>query len=242
MNLPIKIVITFLISSFCYLTFAQECKATLSIQSDKDSAKLFIDGIYFGQGNNFVSELDTGLHAIELQKDLWRWNSTTVRDTIKINECKKYFKKYSFENRILFDTDPQDVYVFENDSLIGFTPLLIKSIDKNLTLKKPDYTSLVTNYDEIALGGKPVLQFVGHKEKEDFYETTWFKVLVSTAVALGATTAYYKLEADKKFDEYQITGDPDFLDQTDKYDVISGVTFVAMQINFGLILYLFLAN
>jgi len=69
-----------------------------------------------------------------------------------------------------------------------------------------------------------------------------FKVLLGTAIALGATTAYYKLEADKNFDEYQVTGDPAALEQTDKYDLISGITFVAMQIDFGLILYLFLSD
>lgn len=242
MNLLNKIFLAFLISSSCYVSFTQDCKATLAIKTNADSTKLFIDDVYFSQGNNFVAKLDTGLHTIVLQKDLWRWNSNSRKDTIRITKCKNYERKYSFENRILFNTDPQDVSVFENDSLIGFTPLLIKSIDKNLILKKPDYTSSATSFSEIALGGKPVLQFVGYKEKEDFYETTWFKVLVSTAIALGATTAYYKLEADKKFDEYQITGDPALLDQTDKYDVISGVTFVALQINFGLILYLFLAD
>ncbi|MEJ2103943.1 MAG: hypothetical protein P8X47_05120 [Ignavibacteriaceae bacterium] len=229
-------------SSIYWITIAQDCKATFSIQTNDDSAKLFIDGEFFSKGNNFIAELDTGLHTIELQRDLWKWNSNPIRDTINVTECKNYERKYSFENKILFDTNPQDVYVFENDSLIGFTPLLIEPIDKSVTLKKPDYASLTTSAKDIELGVKPVLQFVGHEQKEDFYETTWFKVLVSTAVALGATTAYYKLEADKKFDEYQITGDPALLDQTDKYDVISGVTFVAMQINFGLILYLFLAD
>ena len=46
----------------------------------------------------------------------------------------------------------------------------------------------------------------------------------------------------KKFDEYQIVGDPALLDQTDKYDLISGITFTALQINFGLIIYLFLTD
>lgn len=67
-------------------------------------------------------------------------------------------------------------------------------------------------------------------------------MLQGTAIALGVTTAYYKLEADKSFDEYQLTGDPAALEQTEKYDLISGITFVAMQIDFGFILYLFLSD
>ena len=75
-----------------------------------------------------------------------------------------------------------------------------------------------------------------------FFEGTLFKILVGSAVLLGASTAYIKLEADKKFDEYLITGDQKLLDQTNRLDVISGITFVATQINFGFILYLFLTD
>ena len=169
MNLLNKIFFSFLISSFCNFAFSQDCKATLSIQTNKDSVKLFIDGEFFSKGNNFIAQLDTGQHTIELQRDLWKWNDNPIRDTINVTECKNYERKYSFENRVLFDTNPQDVYVFENDSLIGFTPLLIKSTAKNLILKKPDYTSFTTNVKEIELGAKPVLQFVGHEHKEDIY-------------------------------------------------------------------------
>ena len=51
-----------------------------------------------------------------------------------------------------------------------------------------------------------------------------------------------KLEADKKFDDYLITGEQTLLDQTDRLDVISGISFVALQINFGLIVYFFLVD
>jgi hypothetical protein len=61
-------------------------------------------------------------------------------------------------------------------------------------------------------------------------------------VALGVTTAYLKLEADDKFAEYKITGDPALLEQTNKLDTLSAVTFVALQINFGAIIYLFLVD
>jgi len=186
--------------------------------------------------------LDTGLHIIKLQQNLWTWNSNLVRDTLMITECKEYSYKYSFGNRILLNTDPLDVYVFKADTLIGFTPLFLKASSGNFILQRPDYTSLTTDFNDLSLGAKPVLQFVGENKGKDFYQTTWFKVLIGTAIALGATTAYYKLEADKKYDEYQVTGDPALLDQTNKYDLISGVTFVAMQVSFGLILYFFLAN
>ena len=65
---------------------------------------------------------------------------------------------------------------------------------------------------------------------------------MGTMVALGVTTAYLKLKADDKFAEYKITGDPDLLEQTNKLDTLSAITFVALQINFGTIIYLFLVD
>jgi hypothetical protein len=132
--------------------------------------------------------------------------------------------------------------VRQSDSLIGFTPLLVEENFQTLLLQKPGYEDKIISQKEIASGIKPEMKFIGQIKGESFYESTLFKLLVGTAIALGATTAYYKLEADKNFDEYQITGDPALLDQTDKYDLISAVTFVALQIDFGLILYLFLTD
>ena len=89
---------------------------------------------------------------------------------------------------------------------------------------------------------KITLEYIGEEKGESFFEGTLFKVLVGSSVLLGASAAYFKLEADKKFDEYLITGDKKLLDQTNRFDVISGATFIAMQINFGFILYLFLTD
>ena len=132
--------------------------------------------------------------------------------------------------------------LFRSDSLIGFTPLLIPADLEKVYLQKPGYLAKEVLSDEIYSLRKITLEYIGEEKKESFFEGTLFKVLVGSAVLLGASTAYFKLEADKKFDEYVITGDRKLLDQTNRFDVISGVTFVAMQINFGFIIYLFLTD
>ena len=242
MNLLTKIILIFLFASCVYFLYGQDCKAKVSIKTDIKDVNLFVDDIYIGQGNNFTTELNSGRHIIYITENFWKWNSKSLRDTINVIECKDIDLNYSLNNQQILNTDPQDVYVFKGDSLIGFSPLLLNKPSGEYTLEKPDYLTKTINYRDFVSGKKPKLEFVGQENSTRFYNTALFKVLVGTAIALGATTAYYKLEADKKFDEYQITGDQALLDQTDKYDVISGVTFVAMQINFGLILYLFLAD
>jgi hypothetical protein len=242
MNLLIKIIIITFISFGFNPAFSQNCKAKLSIEVDVEEAKLFVNDEYIGIGNKFVTELDTGKFIIYITDNLWKWNSKSVRDTIYIIACDEINLEYHLDKKILFETTPSDVYVFKDDSLIGFTPLLMEDIQGNYLLKKPDYQNIKVEMQEIKDGEKPRLEFIGEVKGESFYESTMFKVLVGAALALGATTAYFKLEADKSFDEYQVTGDLDLLDKTDRYDVISGISFVALQIDFGLILYYFLTD
>ncbi len=61
-------------------------------------------------------------------------------------------------------------------------------------------------------------------------------------MVLGAVTAYFKLKADDKFDEYKYSGDKKFLDETNRFDTISGISLALFQINFGYIIYRFLAE
>ena len=240
MNLSIKILLT--VSLFPIVISAQDCKANILIQTDVENAKLFINDNFSSEGNQFALELEPGTYHICIIEDFKKWNAGRIEDTLKIKDCSDLNFNYNLNNKFFLDSNPQNVYVRESDSLIGFTPMLLEDNFQTLLLTKPRYEDKIISHQEIAAGVKPELQFTGEIKVESFYESTLFKVLVGTAIALGATTAYYKLEADKIFDEYQVTGDHALLEQTDKYDLISGVTFVALQINFGLILYLFLTD
>ena len=232
----------FLCLSLSSVCFAQDCTANVVIHTNLEYAELFLNDSTIQTGKDFSLNLSPGTHIITLSANSREWNSQTITDTLRIADCSDLIYEYNFSKRLLFDSNPQNAYVIQSDSLIGFTPLRLEDDSQSLLLKKPDYSDLVVSPNELVSGLKPELSFIGEYKSESFYESTLFKVLTGTLIALGATTAYYKLEADKTFDEYQITGDPALQEQTEKYDTISGVTFVAMQINFGFILYLFLTD
>ncbi len=143
-------------------------------------------------------------------------------------------------NEILLNSSPQDAYVFQNDSLIGNTPIFVQNRITNFTLRKKGYADMNILFDQIKPGQIFPLNFVGFEKEKSFYEKDIFKILTAGIVVLGATTAYFKLEADNKFKEYENSGNNNLLDETRKYDLISGITFAALQINFGLLLYYFL--
>lgn len=227
---------------FSFAAAGQDCKAKVTIQTHVEKVNLFINDTLKGEGNTFNLLLEPGTYKIRIVEDFKKWNANKLEDTLRIDDCNDLTLNYNFIDKILLDSNPQNVYVKESDSLIGFTPLLLDENFQTLLLQKPGYADEIISNQEVSAGVKPELEFTGQIKGESFYESTLFKVLIGTAIALGATTAYYKLEADKNFDDYQVTGDPAALEQTDKYDLISGITFVALQIDFGLILYLFLTD
>lgn len=242
MNLYSKSILALILITFSKFATGQDCSAKVSIFTDVERAILLINDIYEGEGSKFELNLKPGLYRIQLSEDFRKWNAKSFNDTLVINDSSEVILEYRFADKILLDTEPQNVYVFDSDSLIGFTPLLIDEGINSLVIRKPGYSEKLVSGQEVKTGIKPEMQFTGQIKDESFYGSTLFKLLVGTALALGAATAYYKLEADKKFDEYQTTGNPEAMKQTDKYDLISGITFVAMQIDFGFILYQFLSE
>jgi hypothetical protein len=218
------------------------CNAILLIESDIEEVDIYLDGNLMGNGKNFQTKVDTGLHTIQLLETTKRWDSKSFLDTIHITSCNEIKLSYTFKSEIFLDSNPQNAYVFEEDSLIGYTPLLIQPDFRNLLIEKPDYLGKNVTPVDVRNGEMVKLDFIGKEKEKKFFEAPWSKILIGTAVALGAATAYIKLKADDKFEEYQITGDPALLDETDRLDIISGATFVALQVNVGLVIYLFMSD
>lgn len=242
MNLFIKYIWYVIIaSSFCVL-YAQESSNNLTINTSSENAGLFIDTNFIGVGSEFQIELEPGIYSIKIVEDLKIWNAEIITDTIQVENSEELILKYTFKEQTLLNTNPQDVYVFERDSLVGFTPILLEAGFKELKLDKPDYKSIYVTPKEISNEKIPKLLFTGQPPKQQFYGSTLFTILLGTAIALGATTAYYKLEADDKFEEYKITGNPELVDEIDNYDLISAATLIALEVNLGLIIYFFLAE
>lgn len=234
MKLFINILFLILITS---VSIAQDCKSKIVIQSDSVSVYVFINDSMISKTNYSEILLPDGEYRIKLVGDNKIWNSNIVSDTVTLRNCETMLIKYNDSNGIYLDSNPQDAYVFSGDSLIGNTPMLINIGYKNVTLKKSGYSdyNLVNLTAEDHL--KVNLNFIGIKKQESFFTSTAFKILAGTAIALGAASAYFKLKADNKFDEYKLSNDKSLLDETHKYDLISGISFTALQLNIGFIIY-----
>ncbi len=64
----------------------------------------------------------------------------------------------------------------------------------------------------------------------------------SAAVLSGAVAAYFKIQADNMYDEFERTGDQSALDKVKRYDTVSGIALGVCEINIGLLAYILLSK
>lgn len=218
-------------------SFAQECKSKILVRSDLDSVYVFINDSLITKTKSSSIELPNGRYQIKLVGDNKIWNSYITDDIITLKDCDSIIVKYKSVYGNYIDSNPQDAYVFIGDSLIGNTPIFFNSFIKKVTIKKDGFRDY--NLSDLKVGNnvKVNLEFIGVQKEKSFFTSTTFKVLAGSALTLGVASAYFKLKADNKFDEYKLNKDKLLLDQTNKYDLISGITFTALQINLGFIIY-----
>ncbi len=240
MNLNRKILLILFLIPLAQI-YGQDCKAGIRIKTDNPSAKIYIDNNPAGSGSADI-ELRTGIYHLVVLEEADRWDSQSFEDTLRITTCNDTVLTYNFKSEVYLNTDPQDAYVYKDSSLIGHTPLFLPVSSGSILLKKPGFEEKIVNLKDLSSTQKVKLNFTGERRGESFFEKNIFKILVGGIVALGGVSAYYKLKADDNFDQYQFTGNQSYLDKTHKYDLISGITFGAVQVGFGFLIYYFLSD
>lgn len=220
---------------------ARECKAKVYISTDLTLTKIYLNDSLIARGNAEI-ELGRGEYHIAVVEESDRWNARSFSDTLNIENCNDTSLTYTFKSEVYLNTEPQDVYVYQDSQLVGHTPLFLTVNSEEIVLKKPGFEDKVVKRNELRGDVKIKLNYTGEPIEESFFEKNVFKILIGGIVALGGTTAYFKLKADNNFDKYLISGDEYYLDQTHKFDLISGITFGALQVGFGLLIYYFLSD
>lgn len=87
-----------------------------------------------------------------------------------------------------------------------------------------------------------IYEYINKNKTESFFSSGTFKILIGSAAVLGGVAAYFKIKADRKYDDYLQTKNNSMLDEVDRLDLYSGITFGLLQINFGYLIYKFLTD
>jgi hypothetical protein len=221
-------------------TPGQDCETTIFLSADIENVEYYLNNDFLGSSKELISKTDTGLFIITAKESGNLWNPVYFSDTIHIKECGEYKFTYNFSSVKFLRTLPPDAYVYRNDSLIGSTPLLIDREEGSFKISKEGYQELEIPYREIQ--NTIVLERGKTPPGTRFYQKPLFKYLIGSLLVFGGVTAYYKLKADDKFEEYEVSGNEQLLKETRRYDLISGISFGALQVNLGFLLYYFMTE
>lgn len=80
------------------------------------------------------------------------------------------------------------------------------------------------------------------KKEESFFRSGTLKILLGSAAVFGGIAAYFKIQADKKYDDYLQSKNQSLLDEVTRLDLYSGISFGLLQINFGYLIYKILTD
>ena len=221
---------------------ARQDSVKVEIKTGLDSSFIYINHQLSGRGSAVVY-LSPGRYIIKASEPAVYWNAKSVSDTLLLNgKSKDTSLALRLNSEHYLETSPENAAVIIDDTTAGFTPLFIAGSSGKVILKKNGYAAETLNTDHLSKDENIKLNFTGTPESESFFRTDAFKILVGSIVLLGSGTAYFKLKADNRFDQYQATGEKSYLDQTRKLDVVSGIFMGALQINFGVLIYYFLTD
>jgi len=237
MKLLSKILFTFV---YLNTLFAQDCKSILEIETNRDSSLIFINNQLIGYGK-IRKEVSPDKYFITIKENIYKWNEHEINDSINIKLCdKEYLISYNLFDKIFVDTKPQDASIYIYDSLLARTPNFVNVNEfQNVLLKKNGFSKSLHS-KELSAYNTISLELPKSEKNEIFSESDLFKVFVGTATIFGALSAYFKIKADNRYDEYQKSRDPSTLSEVKRLDLYSGIAFGLLQLNFGYLIYKFL--
>jgi hypothetical protein len=163
-------------------------------------------------------------------------------------------------NYSVINSIPQNAAVYFNGSYTGNTPyrFLPQAVDSGIdvTVKMNNFVDYSFHVNKSELPYNKTISLIpknknaGLKEKlvmenkNNFFNTPRkpIPIFISALVSTGgaALSIVYKTLANKRYDEYLFSGDRSKLDQTKKYDLISGVGLAAFQVGFTSLIYFLL--
>ena len=235
------VLLLYFIALFHSEIFSQDCKANLEVKTDENNSIIKLNDELLGYGN-IETGINQGKYILTVHEPYDKWDSKYFIDTLNVSDCSEIKLSYNFNSAVYLRTNPRDVYVYSRDSLLGNTPLFIPLKYSMITLSKPGYQTKSVSLNQLTGKNLIHLKYTGENIGRSFYKKDIFKIMMGTIILLGGTTAYFKLKADNRYDSYLATNQQIFFDQTKKFDLISGITMTALQINFGILIYFFLTD
>lgn len=173
-------------------------------------------------------------------RSAWPAQSDTIADAAP--DASSGVVLLRFARRLTVTSMPHGAAVFEGDSLVGYTPVVIEvdGAERELRLERPGCASQRIRVGEasddlvtVVLAASDVGSCMPPmREQTSFFRLPDATVSVPAGVGLlaGIAAVVLKQEADASYDRYRSTADGALLDRARRYDIYAGIALAASEL------------
>ncbi|MCB0728945.1 MAG: PEGA domain-containing protein [Ignavibacteriae bacterium] len=230
---------------------------SLSVKTNIENAEVYSDSVFIGRTPLDTFKIKEGRHFLKIINpiSLKEWSNYIIRIDANIDKDTTF--NIEFDYFYFINTIPYNVKVFNNDSLLGETPLRFyseKKLEGFLNFNKMDYKDKVfdlRNYDfktglsiELLPKGTETVNDIVYQDRSTQFKTKRpLLPIFGTAlltIGSGIFAINYKQSANNEYDKYLRTGNTTFLNNANNDDTVFTVSIILMQAALaGLIYFLF---
>jgi hypothetical protein len=235
-----------------------DAKASVTVRTNIDSARVFIDSAFAGHTPLRIDTLSPGTHEIRLvHPEVTSWLTGNVTDTVSLLPGESRNLSYTLREWYYLNSVPSGAKIYINDSLAGATPMVLNSsllpTGSSLSLAKTGYERAVTAPADFqrgslilplvrASGVEPVNGSIIMQQVPVGRHTLRLHLTGYSTLLFGAITAYLKIRADDAHENFIRTQNPAYISRRDRLDSQAIAAIVITQIALGLFVYFLLSE
>jgi hypothetical protein len=230
------------------------CKAQqpgyLSVSTDIPNAPVYINSRFIGYTPVVNFPISPGRSTLRVKNpDYTNWYARDIVMEIDVSGGDTLELNLKFERFIKINSNPFGATVSLNDSILGTTPVILKAekiIGKKLKLSRSGYEDMEIIVDEKSFNiSVDLIPMDSSGGELRIKEENKFHLIIPIAIiglASGLTSIYFKMNADKFYEQYLEIQDPTLLDKTRRYDKAAGIALVIFEISMAISIYLLLSK
>lgn len=228
----------------------------ISVRTEKIGLRVILDSINIGKTPVERLIIRGNRHYLQIKSDdLTIWEGKFYSDSIYID--RDTILSISLSRLYLFNSEPYNAKVIKEKKILGYTPLryiTTENMKGKIDFSKQGYrdTFMIINDFERersffiklsrtkGFGDNDILRNKDIKFKS---RRNYFAMTASALISIGSGYLGYKFknDANDNYDLYIQNKDRSYLDNTNKFDIYSGISILIMQVAIlGLIYFLFI--
>ena len=227
----------------------------VSVETDPRGAEIFLDSVRIGTSPIERWMASPGIHALQVFfPSAAAWNAFVKREEVRVVAGSEVRISHEFGSLLSIRSLPSGATVTYEGKDLGVTPLIFKSetlLRGSLLLQKEQFSPLSVGLGDSSLGVfrlKPLAGIiepneVSLEERGESGSRKWATYGSATGmVASGILAAYFKDQANKKFNLYLSTKNDSYLSSTRRLDRQSAIALVITELSFAALSYLLISE